>query len=74
MENWGLVTYAENALLYNPITATARNRENVIGTIAHEFAVSLKLNLKAPIRFANCRVVTHADKLQLLIYCFISCL
>lgn len=40
MENWGLVTYREEYLLFNDVTGTARNRENVVATIAHEFAVS----------------------------------
>lgn len=43
MENWGLVTYREPYLLFNDATGTARNRENVISTISHEFAVSIKL-------------------------------
>lgn len=40
MENWGLVTYQERYLLFNEATGTTRDRENVIVTIAHEFAVS----------------------------------
>lgn len=40
MENWGLVTYRESLLLYNQVTSTTRDRENVISTIAHEFTVS----------------------------------
>lgn len=43
MENWGLVTYAEPYLLFNDATSTTRDRENVIATIAHEFAVSFHL-------------------------------
>lgn len=41
MENWGLVTYAEPYLLFDPAESTTRDRENVIATIAHEYAVSL---------------------------------
>lgn len=40
MENWGLVTYREPYVLYNETTGTAKNRENVIAVIAHEYAVS----------------------------------
>lgn len=40
MENWGLVTYRDEYLLFNEATGTARNRENVIATISHEFVVS----------------------------------
>ena len=39
MENWGLVTYREESLLYNAKT-TSHSREYIITTIAHEFAVS----------------------------------
>lgn len=41
MENWGLVTYREEYLLYNKDIATTRQRENIITIIAHEYAVSL---------------------------------
>lgn len=41
MENWGLVTYAEPYLLFDPDESTTRDRENVIATIAHEYAVSI---------------------------------
>lgn len=40
MENWGLVTYREEYLLYNDTTATTRQRENIITIISHEYAVS----------------------------------
>lgn len=45
MENWGLVTYREQYLLFNEVTGTTRDRENVIATISHEFAVSTFLAL-----------------------------
>lgn len=45
MENWGLVTYREEYLLYNETIATTKQRENVITVIAHEFAVSLLVDL-----------------------------
>lgn len=41
MENWGLVTYREEYLLYNPEKATTRQRENILTIISHEYAVSL---------------------------------
>jgi aminopeptidase N len=38
MENWGLVTYREEYLLYNDKIATTRQRENILTIIAHEYA------------------------------------
>lgn len=38
MENWGLVTYREEYLLYNEALATTRQRENILTIIAHEYA------------------------------------
>uniref|UniRef100_A0A4Y0BM55 Aminopeptidase N n=1 Tax=Anopheles funestus TaxID=62324 RepID=A0A4Y0BM55_ANOFN len=38
MENWGLVTYREQALLFNPAVSTYRTKTNVATTIAHELA------------------------------------
>ncbi|KAK7913537.1 hypothetical protein WMY93_013748 [Mugilogobius chulae] len=38
MENWGLVTYRETALLYDPIISSTGNKERVISVIAHELA------------------------------------
>lgn len=38
MENWGLVTYRETALLYDPIVSSIQNKERVLSVIAHELA------------------------------------
>ncbi|XP_053666230.1 aminopeptidase N-like [Anopheles marshallii] len=38
MENWGLVTYREQALLFNEAVSTYRTKTNVATTIAHEYA------------------------------------
>ncbi|XP_051837055.1 aminopeptidase N [Antechinus flavipes] len=38
MENWGLVTYRESALLYDPESSSIDNKERVVTVIAHELA------------------------------------
>ncbi|XP_053575340.1 aminopeptidase N-like [Bombina bombina] len=38
MENWGLVTYRETALLYDPAVSSIGNKERVVTVIAHELA------------------------------------
>ncbi|TFK04341.1 c-C chemokine receptor type 5-like [Platysternon megacephalum] len=38
MENWGLVTYRENSLLYDPLFSSIGNKERVVVVIAHELA------------------------------------
>ncbi|XP_057700939.1 aminopeptidase N-like isoform X2 [Corythoichthys intestinalis] len=38
MENWGLVTYRETALLYDPERSSAGNKQRVASVIAHELA------------------------------------
>ena len=38
MENWGLITYNENALLYDPAVSSQGTKERVFGIVAHELA------------------------------------
>ncbi len=38
MENWGLITYREAALLYEPGVSSARNRHYLAIIVAHELA------------------------------------
>uniref|UniRef100_A0A7N8YM60 Aminopeptidase n=1 Tax=Mastacembelus armatus TaxID=205130 RepID=A0A7N8YM60_9TELE len=38
MENWGLVTYRETALLYDPVLSSTGNKERVTSVISHELA------------------------------------
>lgn len=38
MENWGLVTYRESALLYDNQSSSIGNQERVVTVIAHELA------------------------------------
>lgn len=37
MENWGLVTYRESALLYNSSTKTVATKQSIEVVISHEF-------------------------------------
>ncbi|KAJ1208527.1 hypothetical protein NDU88_003911 [Pleurodeles waltl] len=38
MENWGLTTYRETALLFHPESSTASNKLSITMTVAHELA------------------------------------
>lgn len=38
MENWGLVTYRENSLLFDNTYSSIGNKERVVTVIAHELA------------------------------------
>ncbi|KAI8801324.1 peptidase family M1-domain-containing protein [Cladochytrium replicatum] len=38
MENWGLITYREHALLYNEASSSANHKEGVAETVSHELA------------------------------------
>lgn len=38
MENWGLITYRETALLYDPKISAAGNKQRVATVVAHELA------------------------------------
>ena len=38
MENWGLVTYRETALLYDPQTTSAASKQYIASVVAHELA------------------------------------
>jgi hypothetical protein len=46
MENWGLVTYRETNLLYDPLTSSNRNRETTATIIAHELAHMVRPSFK----------------------------
>lgn len=38
MENWGLITYRETAMLYDPIDSSAGNKQRVAVVVSHELA------------------------------------
>ena len=38
MENWGLITYREKYLLYNPLVDSIFNKKRITVVVAHELA------------------------------------
>lgn len=38
MENWGLVTYRESSLLFDPKSSSIGNKDRTVTVIAHELA------------------------------------
>lgn len=45
MENWGLITYRETALLYNSTQNPAVNKQRVAVVVAHELAHQVIINI-----------------------------
>ena len=43
MENWGLITYRETAMLFEPGVSSEGNRQRVVSVITHELAHQVKL-------------------------------
>ncbi|XP_068228790.1 aminopeptidase N-like isoform X1 [Palaemon carinicauda] len=48
MENWGLITYRETAMLYDPKVSAASNKQYVVSVIAHELAHQWFGNIVTP--------------------------
>ncbi|XP_033167366.1 aminopeptidase N isoform X1 [Drosophila mauritiana] len=48
MENWGLITFRETAMLYDPGVATANNKQRVASVVGHELAHQWFGNLVTP--------------------------
>ncbi|XP_037077487.1 aminopeptidase N-like isoform X2 [Pollicipes pollicipes] len=48
MENWGLITYRETALLYDPKLSSWKNKQRVAQVVAHELAHQWFGNLVTP--------------------------
>ena len=44
MENWGLILYRETALLYDPKSSAASNKQRVAVVVAHELAHMVSLS------------------------------
>lgn len=53
MENWGLVTYRETALLYDPIESSTGNKERVTTVISHELAHMVGCNASSKCLFSR---------------------
>jgi aminopeptidase N len=49
MENWGLVTYRENSLLYNPNRDPITDKKRVALVVSHELAHQWFGNLVTPV-------------------------
>lgn len=43
MENWGLITYRETNLLYDPNESAASNKQRVAAVVAHELVHQVQL-------------------------------
>ncbi|XP_022215617.2 aminopeptidase N [Drosophila obscura] len=48
MENWGLITFRETTMLYDPGVATANNKQRVASVVGHELAHQWFGNLVTP--------------------------
>lgn len=44
MENWGLITYKEQTMLFKPGVASESNKQVVVSVITHELAHQVKSN------------------------------
>ncbi|KAH0620152.1 hypothetical protein JD844_014785 [Phrynosoma platyrhinos] len=53
MENWGLVTYRENSLLFDPNFSSIGNKERVVTVIAHELAHQVHWQRAGGIQFGE---------------------
>ena len=42
MENWGLITYRETALLYDPVASSESNKMRIASVVSHELAHQVK--------------------------------
>uniref|UniRef100_A0A1B6GWM4 Aminopeptidase n=2 Tax=Proconiini TaxID=565685 RepID=A0A1B6GWM4_9HEMI len=53
MENWGLITYRETAMLYDQVVSTRRNKQRIATVVSHELAHQWFGNLVTPSWWAD---------------------
>uniref|UniRef100_A0A1B6M3I9 Aminopeptidase n=1 Tax=Graphocephala atropunctata TaxID=36148 RepID=A0A1B6M3I9_9HEMI len=53
MENWGLITYRETAMLYDQVASTRRNKQRIATVVSHELAHQWFGNLVTPSWWAD---------------------
>lgn len=46
MENWGLITYRETNLLYDPNESASSNKQRVAAVIAHELVHQVRFRTR----------------------------
>ena len=65
MENWGLITYRETALLYDPKMSSNGNKERIATIIAHELAhmVRLRPQTSPPLLLPSPPLLSHCSSL-----------
>ena len=51
MENWGLITYRETALLYEPGASSDSNKKRVASVVSHELAHQVSLPIVLHYRY-----------------------
>ena len=61
MENWGLVTYRETALLYDPIMSSTGNKERVTTVISHELAHMVGHQISPSAFFTSVKITKNND-------------
>jgi aminopeptidase N len=54
MENWGLITYRETAMLFNQEVTSEKSRQRVTIVITHELAHQVKVQRFLNKLFASC--------------------